>query len=101
MSQVRYLSAAGSDLHDIWLYVYRESASLVSADRVVQQIEETAQQYAHQPLLGELRAEFTEGLRCFAAGNYVVFYLPTESGIEVIQIIHGARDIPGHFRNRW
>jgi toxin ParE1/3/4 len=101
MPLVRYLPAAISDLHDIWLYIYRESGSLVAADGIVERIDETAQAYAQQPLLGELRTELADHLRSFVIGNYVGFYLPRENGIEIIQIIHGARDIPAHFRSRW
>jgi len=37
-----------------------------------------------------------KGLRRFPVtdfGNYLVFYLPRRDGIEVIRVIHGARDI--------
>jgi len=27
--------------------------------------------------------------------NYLLFYRPTESDLEVLTIIHGARDLPG------
>jgi hypothetical protein len=37
-------------------------------------------------------------LRCFTVAGFVVFYLATADGIEVIQIIHGGRDLPTHFR---
>jgi plasmid stabilization system protein ParE len=29
----------------------------------------------------------------FAIGNYVIFYLPTQDGIDVVRVLHGARDI--------
>ena len=29
--------------------------------------------------------------------NYAIFYRPLEDGIEVIRIIHGARDLPKLF----
>jgi toxin ParE1/3/4 len=25
--------------------------------------------------------------------NYLIFYLPTEAGIDVLRVLHGARDI--------
>lgn len=27
-------------------------------------------------------------------GNYLIFYRPIEGGIEVVRVIHGARDLP-------
>jgi len=37
-----------------------------------------------------------EGLRCFRIRgfeNHFVFYRPHESGIEVVRVLHGARDL--------
>ena len=37
------------------------------------------------------------GLRCSRIKrfrNHLIFYLPIENGIEVIRVIHAARDIP-------
>jgi len=31
-------------------------------------------------------------------GPYLVFYLPIENGIDVIRVIHGARDIDRELR---
>ena len=45
-----------------------------------------------------MRPELGSGVRSFPVGKYVVFYLATEDGIKVIQVIHGARDIPVVFR---
>jgi toxin ParE1/3/4 len=27
--------------------------------------------------------------------NYIIFYLPTDDGIEVVRVLHGARDVQG------
>jgi toxin ParE1/3/4 len=36
-------------------------------------------------------------IRHFTVWNYAVFYRPIADGIEIIRIIHGARDIPRLF----
>jgi hypothetical protein len=36
-------------------------------------------------------------LRSFSVGNYVVFYRPMQSGVEVVRVIHAARDIGVQF----
>jgi len=41
-----------------------------------------------------------EGLRSFRVEgfeNHFVFYLPRESGIEVVRVLHGARDLEAIF----
>jgi toxin ParE1/3/4 len=53
------------------------------------------------PGLGRPRDELAESLRSFPVGNYVIFYLPLGDGINVIRVLHGARDIRRRmFRNR-
>lgn len=48
---------------------------------------------AANPQIGELLEQFRPGLRRFVVDNYLVFYQPIESGIEVFRILYGARDI--------
>jgi toxin ParE1/3/4 len=68
------------------------------ADRLIDAIDDAASTYAGQPHLGVPRSELAKDVRCFPVGSYVVFYLAAGDGIEVIQVIHGSRDIPLHFR---
>lgn len=98
MDKVVYLPEAEEDLFDIWRYVLEESESLEIADKLVDSIDDKCQAYANQPEIGQLRPDLSLRVRCFPVGNYVVFYLPLDEGIEVIQVIHGARDIPVQFR---
>jgi len=54
---------------------------------------------ASQPLLCQLRDDLKPGLRIFTAGRYAILYFPYPKGIEVVGVIHGARDIEGMFRH--
>ena len=46
------------------------------------------------PQLGQLRPELHfNGLRSFVLTPYVIFYLPTEDGIDIIRVLHGRTDI--------
>ena len=98
MGHVVYLPEAHEDLFGIWHYVFRESESLEVADRLTDAIDDRCRIYVDQPEMGQLRADLAEQVRCFPVGNYVVFYLPLDDGIEVVRIIHGAQDIPARFR---
>ena len=95
---VRYLPEALEDLFDIWVYVASQSQSEIAADRVVDDIDARAMLYAKNVELGELRPDLAESVRCFTVDRFVVFYRPNSEGIEVLQVIHGSRDIPRHFR---
>ncbi len=94
-----YLPDALADLHQIWAYLADQSQSGEAASRLIDAIDDRAQLYAENPELGTPRFELAPGVRCFSVARYVALYLPTQWGIEIIQVIHGSRDIPEHFRN--
>jgi toxin ParE1/3/4 len=43
--------------------------------------------------MGRPRDELALGLRSFAFGRYVVFVQPLADGIDVVRVLHSARDI--------
>ncbi len=49
------------------------------------------------PMVGRARDELAPGVRSFPFGRYVVFYVPLEDGIDVVRMLHGARDIDAVF----
>jgi toxin ParE1/3/4 len=38
-------------------------------------------------------------LRSFPAKGYVIFYQPTDDGVEISRVLHGSRDIQSEFDN--
>jgi plasmid stabilization system protein ParE len=34
----------------------------------------------------------------FTSGNYVILYRPTDDGIDIVQVVHAARDLGNVFR---
>lgn len=55
-------------------------------------IEEKCDALANHPLMGRLRAEIAPEFRYFVVGNYLILYRTVQDGIEVIRVIHGARN---------
>ncbi len=100
MSNTRYLPEAREDLTSISWYVLRESGSTEAADGVLDRLDDACQLLGRQPDMGQTRDELAPGIRSFAVGKYAVFYTSVKTGIEIVQIIHGARDIPAAFRRR-
>ena len=100
MPRVVYLPEAREDLFRIWQFIATGSGSPGIADNFIDVVDDTCGIYAGQPEMGQMRPELDSCVRSFPVGKYVVFYLATEEGIEVIQVIHGARDIPAVFRRR-
>ena len=48
-------------------------------------------------MLGRARGELEAGLRSFPFERYVIFYLPLADGIDVVRLLHSARDVDAQF----
>jgi toxin ParE1/3/4 len=95
MSRYRLAEQARADLDEIWLYIAEDNPS--AADRFLDTLYERFLLLAGQPLLGRDRPELALNLRSLPVGNYVIFYRPIDDGIEVVRVLHGARDIDAMF----
>ena len=93
MAQVLKTPRAEIDLIDLWLYISEDNAR--AADEVWSKLERTFRLLAESPRIGPERPELAAGLRSYPVGNYLVFYRPLEdaSGIALIRVVHGARDL--------
>ena len=83
------------DLDDIWWYIAQDNPD--AADRFLAKIGEQCQTLAQFPKMGISRDELTPALRSFPVGNYLIFYLPIDDGIEVVRVLSGVRDMDALF----
>ncbi len=83
------------DLAEIWDYIAADS--IEQADRLIDLIDTKFKVLADQPGMGRSRSELATDLHSFAVGNYVIFYVPLSDGIDVVRVLHGARDIGAVF----
>ena len=95
MSQFRVSDAASADLQDIWLFIAQDNPE--AADRFIRTIVSRFPALASLPHMGRHREELSARLRSFPVGNYIIFYRPMEGGIEIVRVLHGARDFPPLF----
>ena len=66
--------------------------------RLIDQFDATLESIAATPRMGRKVEELAPNLRSFPVGNYLIFYRPLEDGIQLIRLVHGARDItPEYF----
>jgi toxin ParE1/3/4 len=79
------------DLAEIWSHIAEDSAD--HADTFTDLIDSKFQVLARRPGIGRSRPELATDLRSFAVGNYVIFYIPLSKGVEVVRVLHGARDL--------
>ncbi|MEX2212549.1 MAG: type II toxin-antitoxin system RelE/ParE family toxin [Phycisphaeraceae bacterium] len=82
---------AEQDYAEIWDYIAERNPD--AADRLLRQIDAKLESYLDTPNAGTPRDEIMPGLRSFPVGRYVVLYRPVADGIELIRILHGARDL--------
>jgi len=47
--------------------------------------------------MGRSRDELSANVRSFLFGRYVIFYEPIAGGIDVVRVLHSARDIDAVF----
>jgi toxin ParE1/3/4 len=102
MKIARYTPEAHRDLDEIAECIALQN--LDAAIRFCLAVEDAASKLAEMPGMGSLR-EFSKPalaqLRSWPIKgfrNYLLFYQPSPDGIEVLRIIHGARDIESILR---
>ena len=82
---------AEQDLVDIWLYIANDSSA--NADSFLDHLNEQAQRLVEFPKSGKLRPELDQSLRCFPIENYLMFYREQDVSIELVRVLHAARDL--------
>jgi len=80
-------------------FIYIGERNLDAAERFLVAAEEACRKLSEMPGMGRLR-EFAQpelaGIRSWPIGgfeNYLIFYRETSEGVDVLRVIHGARDI--------
>jgi toxin ParE1/3/4 len=86
------------DLEQAAVHLGRDDAGV--SLRFLDAAEKTVRQLAQHPELGRLRRyrhAWLRGVRSLAVrgfDDHLVLYRPTSEGIEVLRVLHGARDLP-------
>jgi toxin ParE1/3/4 len=93
MGQIKLTPQAEEDIIDIWYYIAVENKSVLNADRFMDKMDTQLVFLSDNPKIGVLKPQYMQGLYQFVFGNYLIFYFPLPNGIEVIRVLHGARDL--------
>ncbi|MGB7157168.1 MAG: type II toxin-antitoxin system RelE/ParE family toxin [Tepidisphaeraceae bacterium] len=91
MPRVIRTPAAEKDLWEIVLHIAPDNED--AAFRLVDAIDERFELLAQFPGAGPARPELLPELRSFPVGNYLILYKPIDDGIEVMRVVHGARNL--------
>jgi toxin ParE1/3/4 len=84
---------AALDILDIWDHIANDN--MAAADRWVDALDAAFSRLATQPMMGRARPEIAPDLRSFPFRRYVIYYVPLSDGIDVVRVLHSARDIDG------
>ena len=87
----RILEDAEKDLDEIFLY-WAERTSLAIADRVIEGIVERFRLLGEFPLAGRSSEDIAPGVKCFPAGDYLIYYRRARRYTDILHIFHGARE---------
>ena len=91
MPRLIFSPSARQDLAEIFNFIARDKP--VAASNWIDLIEEKCKLLAETPEFGEKRPEYDASIRSSMVGRYVIFYRSIESGIEIVRVISGDRDI--------
>ena len=87
-----------SDLVEILAYIRRDNPR--AARDLLRRFTDRLKFLSEYPGAGAARPELGRGLRSFPVGNYLLFYRATARSLELLRVIHGARDLRQLFGHR-
>lgn len=86
---------ARADLREIWDYIAGDN--LNAADALSETFYEKFELLRATPEAGRERKDLKIGLRSFPIGRYVIFYRVSEDAVEIVRVMHSARDVNSVF----
>ncbi len=95
MSRYQFTPQATDDLLDIWSFIARDNPE--AADRVEAAVFRACDLLAASPRAGRMRSDLTRfPVRFWVVhpySNYLIVYDPEKKPLQIIRILHGARDL--------
>jgi plasmid stabilization system protein ParE len=86
-------AAAELDLDAIWEFIAKDN--LDSADRQIAALFDAFEALAQTPGMGHTRQDLTSlPLLFWPVGTYLVVYRVQPERVEIVAVLHGARDLP-------
>lgn len=95
MRRVIYTPQAKQDINEIWDYYAPDNEEY--AARLLRSIDDKCKLLASFPAMGREQNSLIIGLRSFTLGNFSIYYMTLEEGVEVLRVLHGARDVAAAF----
>lgn len=81
------------DLENIWSYTL-ETWSLQQADKYYNDIIDAMNLLCEEPSIGKSADHLRNGYKSFKINAHVIFYITSNSELDIIRILHSQMDIP-------
>ena len=91
MAHFTRTAAAERDLSEIWDYIAEDNET--AADKTLREIDARCHMLGEHPKMGRDRSDIVPGVHSSPVGNYLIFYRETSHGVEIIRVLHGARNL--------
>lgn len=92
MSGFRLSPRAVADIEEIWAYIAAENLS--AAARVRLALLDACRKLSQNPGIGHRREDLTEHVvKFWPVYSYLIVYSPDQQPLEIVRVLHGARDI--------
>lgn len=91
MNRLRITGRAVADLDGIARYIRHDAID--AADRILLRFHALFYEILANPKIGRAREDFGGEVRSLPDGRYLVFCRTRPDGIEILRIIHSARDL--------
>ena len=83
--------SAEEDLLEIWTFIAADN--IAAADSLIQAIADKCELLLDYPELGRRRPDIGENVRMLLVEKYLVLYAIAADRIEIVRVVHGARDL--------
>ena len=87
------------DLQDIWDSIAADN--VVASDKLEDEFFDAFEMLAKGPSMGHTRSDLTErDVRFWPVGQYLIVYRSLPTPLQVVAVLHGARDLAEVIRKR-
>lgn len=92
MNKIHLRPLAEQDLNNIWLYSFQNWGE-AQADQYFDQLNKAIELLGSTPLMCRQRLEFIPPVRIHHHASHLIIYVASESGIDLIRVLHESMDI--------
>jgi plasmid stabilization system protein ParE len=93
MSRYIISAEAATDIEDIWSYIASDNED--AADRLLHNLWDAMDKLVDFPGKGHVRLDLaSDDVRFWPVSSYLIVYRARTPHLQIIAVLHGARDIP-------